>query len=495
MRWLAAGVLFAAGMVGAQTSVPPSSSAVIQDAPQLSPQAAYDEASRPVDIVHRAVGNWSEVEQASLAVAVEKAKAACGARSPYQYTGEDLLAYARLCSFAQMWEPVQQAATGYLIAQSAATPEEKRTGFPNLSLAFDYVVQASLQLKNPVNAFGTAQTMLRTVAYDDLVSEAVNGVVRYVQLIQTNEALTLLEQRQPVLLAMLRARGATAATSAAGQGFAVADGLFPSSRPPLAVHELYADAIELPAMQQFAREPAKAAASYAALEAALPHALSADDAVLVAAVRRQYVLLGAPLPAIAASASLLDTASHKAPDLNGKKAGAAAFLLFPYWCAQCVAMNPHFNDVRVALEAEGVQFYALLAEAKPWPTATKVVIKSSARGGASALRPGKSQGAAASHEDVQPGAAPDAADQLMGTATLIVPAETVDTFAATDFPLLIATDGCGLVRYIGVAPENVLVDGGLVYQIAERVLQQWPLRTVRVGGSARVERVCGGLER
>src|SRR5450631_524896 len=114
-----------------------------QPALQLSPQAAYDQAARPLDITRRPVENWSDVEQAALKVATAQAKDACLTRSPYQFKGEDLLAYARLCAFAQQWEPVQQAATSYLIAQGAATPAEQATGFPNLSLAFDYEVQAS----------------------------------------------------------------------------------------------------------------------------------------------------------------------------------------------------------------------------------------------------------------------------------------------------------------------------------------------------------------
>jgi hypothetical protein len=492
MRWLAVGLLFSAGLVCAQTSIPPASSPQIQEAPQLSPQAAYAAASRPLDIVRKPVANWSEVEQAALDVAMRRARVACAERSPHQYAGEDLLDYARLCAFAQSWRQVQQAATGYLIAQSAATPAEKLAGFPNLSMAFDYEVQASLHLKDSTNAFGTAQTMLRTVAYDDLASDAINSVVRYVQLIQTDQALALLEQRQPQLLAMLKARGAPTAPVAATPQAVV---WIASSRPALSIHELYSDAMGLPTMQQFAKKPEESAASFAAVEAVLPAKLSPDDAILTASARRQYKLLGAPLPAIAASASLLNLAFSKAPDLNRKNASAGALLLFPDWCAQCVAMYPLFKEVNNSLKSEGVHFYALLAQANPQPPARKHTAKSPAKGASrsSRLATGAGANAEVDHIAIQVGQSMTAADQLVGTPTLIVPAETVDAFSATDFPLIIVTDGCGIVRYVGLAPENALVEGGVIFQVAERVLQQWPVVVLRtaVGLSIGEERRCG----
>lgn len=483
MRWLGIFLLLLWSVAEAQPAVQATPSPTNEGELQLSPQAAYDQASRPLDIVRRPVGNWSEVEQAALKVAVGEAKIACAARSPYQYQGEDLLTYARLCAFAQSWEQVQQSAMGYLIAHNAATPAEKLTGFPNLSMAFDYEVQASLHLKNTANAFGTAQTMLRTVAYDDLASDAVNSTVRYVQLIQTDEAVVLLEQRQPILLAMLKARGNP--PGLAPPSPAVGDALAASSRPPMSVHDLYADGIALPAMLQFADKPDAAAKSLRELEASLPKNLSPDDTILNAASRRQYNLLGSPLPQITASASLLDLASSAAPDLNRRGAGATALLLFPDWCAQCVAMDTLFMQATAILKRDGFQFYALLAEAGPHPPAAsippvprqiaKTLTKGKPRTRAEKAMPAPSAKPQKAHVEISLGAGPSAAEQLVGTQTLIVPNGLLDTFAATDFPLLVVTDRHGIVRYIGIAPENVLVEGGLIYQVAERVSEQWPV--------------------
>src|ERR1035438_7352305 len=95
-------LLFSPGIAFAQeTSQPPAPSPA--PALQLSPQAAYDQAVRPLDIVRGAAQNWSDSELAALAVAKDLAKASCLARTPDQFAGENLLAYARLCALAQQW--------------------------------------------------------------------------------------------------------------------------------------------------------------------------------------------------------------------------------------------------------------------------------------------------------------------------------------------------------------------------------------------------------
>ena len=475
MRWLPVLLLsFFLRLADAQNAPPhppppsPSSPASSpQPALQLSPQAAYDLAARPLDITRRPVENWSDVEQAALKVATAQAKEACLARTPFQFTGEDLLAYARLCAFAQQWEPVQQAATSYLIAQRTADPAVQATGFPNLAMAFDYEVQASLHLGNHNNAFGTAQTMLRTVPYDDLTSDATNAVARYVQLLQTDQAISLLAQRQPILLALLKANAAPGKAAAT------------SAHPPLSMHELYADAIDLPAMQQFANHTKDAADSFAELEAALPSTLSPDDTIMTGDSRRQYLLLGQRLPAIPATASLLEPPFAAPHDLNTKFGTATVFLLFPNWCAQCVRMGSNFFTTAAArLAPNGVHFYGLLAQADPGlpipKPAPKVAAKPvSTAAGAKPARPTVPAGGIP-HVEVTISAAPNPAEVLMGTPTLVVPPATIDTFVATDFPLIIVTDFRGIVRYIQPAPDNALVRDGLIDQLADRVTQQWP---------------------
>jgi hypothetical protein len=464
MRRLAVLLLLCPCFAAAQQAATPPSPL------QLSPQAAYDEAIHPLDIVRSAAQNWSDSELAALAVAEDLAKTSCLARTSDQFTGEDLLAYAKLCALAQQWQFVKKAGTNYLIARNAASPADQLMGFPGLSLAFDYVIQASLHLGDPVNAFGTAQTMLRTVPYDALASDATNAVVRYVQLIQTDEAVALLSQRQPLLLALLRAHARPVAAPAQ------------SPHPSLTIHDLYADAIALPAMLQFANNSDAARANFTELEVAVPGNLSPDDAILIAALRRQYLLLGAPLPQIPASAWLLDTATFAPPhDLNNKFGSGTILLLFPDWCAQCVAVGQNFRPAAERLNKSAVYFYALLAQADPKPPAPKEAPKlplkpSPSTGVKGAKTPSPpSAKTATPHADIELTVKPIPSELLLATPTLIVPMETLSTFVATDVPLLIATDHDGIVRYIRPAPDNALVQNGLIDQIADRIREQWPV--------------------
>jgi hypothetical protein len=234
-------------------------------------------------------------------------------------------------------------------------------------------------------------------------------------------------------------------------------------------------------MLQFHNEPDAAAASFAELDAALPPNLSPDDAILTAASRRQYKLLGAPLPAIAAAAWLWDTPFTVLPRGFGTNFGAATILLlFPDWCAQCVSMGPQFTTGFASLGANNVRFYALLAQANQKPPtlleASRLTVTSISGGPPKASRTPASSPSKPDtpHVDVKISAAPTGMELLMGTPTLIVPRETLNTFVATDFPLLIAADHDGIVRYIQPAPENAMVSGGLVEQVAERIQQQWP---------------------
>lgn len=454
--------------------------AAAQTTPQLSPQAAYDQAARPLDIVRRDPGNWSDVEITAFKIASANADVECGRRSPGQFAGEDLLAFARLCAFGQNWKPVQDAATSYLVAYYAAAPADKLTGFPNLATAFDYKVQADLHLHQSDEAFGTCQTMLRTVPYDDQVSEATNATVRYVQLIHTDQAIILLAQRQPILLAPIEARATpapmtppTAATPGPTTPVPATPNPATSAHPPLSIHELYADAIQLPAMQQFDAKPDAAAASFAELEASLPAGLSPDDTILTAASRRQYKLLGAPLPAITTWAWLLQP-TPTLPKLDQNLGAGTELFLFPEWCAQCVAMGRQFMYAALSLNQNDLRFFGMLAQTAPPVAATPKSAPLTTRLGAThtAKPPAAKAEAPAAALTALP--KPTPADLLAGTPTLIVPSETVDSFVATDYPLVIATDHDGIVRALIVAPDTALVAGGLVEQLAEHILSHWP---------------------
>ncbi len=67
---------------------------------------------------------------------------------------------------------------------------------------------------------------------------------------------------------------------------------------------------------------------------------------------------------------------------------------------------------------------------------------------------------------------PDA--RLEGTPTVAVPNETLNSFVATDFPLLIVVDHDGIIRALQVAPEDALTPGGDIDQLAHHIADTWP---------------------
>jgi hypothetical protein len=426
---------------------------------QLSPQAAYDQAVRPLDITRRSPQNWSEVELAALKVAREQAKPACAARNPDEFAGDDLVALAHLCAFAQMWQPVHQAAAKYVLAAQAATAELDSKGMIALATAFDYKVQASLNLNDPDDAVATTQTMLRTVPYDEFASEATNSTLHYIHFIRIPQALQLLAQRQAILLELIK-------------GYALkADA--PAAQPRLPVHALYADALALPAMQQFTNRLEDAEKSHAELETALPAALSSEDGMFIEEKRRQYLLLGKHLPTLKPMGSLLTPDAPLPENLNTRFTQANVFLLFPDWCNQCIAMV--FNGAarpKQLLEERHALFFPLMAQVDPPEKRAKPAIRDvplpSSRSG-KGPQPGEKL-----HVDQQLAikSTPDA--RLEGTPTVVVPMETLDAFAAVDFPLIVATDHNGVVRFVQVAQEDALTPGGEIDQIVMHIADTWP---------------------
>ncbi len=419
-----------------------------QAPPQLSPQAAYEQAARPVDIVHGSIGNWSDSEQAALAVAIEQAREGCAARSANQFTGDDLLAFARLCTLGQQWFTGREAATLYINAQpQAAAPPAV---MPGLTQAYAFKINASLRLDDSLMALTSSREMLSAVAYTELTSEATTATIRYLQVIHSNDALSLLIQRQPILLSLIRAQSTPNPSTATAQ-------------QPLALHALYADAMELPAQLQFDGQSETAAASVVELEAALPANLAPDDSILIAESRRQYDLIGKPFwPAIASFGTI-------PPNLKDASGSATVLLLFPDWCAQCVRMGLQFADAVLRLGADGARFIALLAQAAPPPVPPPPAAKPVTPSRPKPAHPVPQQAI----EPVTP-QPKTAAELLSGTPTTVVSSETLKNFAATNFPFLIVADHRGIIRFLQPVPENALVRGGLVDQVVARVLVQWP---------------------
>ncbi|WP_263381597.1 hypothetical protein [Granulicella arctica] len=396
--------------------------------PQLSPQAAYDEVTKPLEITRRSIGNWSDAETGALGIAVKQASEQCSTRSPDHFAGDDLIAFARLCALGQQW-PIVSSAAGRYITNTDPTK-------PQLAQAYAYQIDANLHANDPKAALASSQAMLKAVPYEALADEATDEALHYLQLAFTPDALTLYADREPLILALLAERKAS-----------------PNAVP---IHKLYTNGLAFAALQQLAGSAVDAAVTVKDVDTALATVtpLPNDESILIADARRQYALLGKPLPRIRLSVSLYSPT--ETPRINRDYGASTVLFLFPDWCAQCIRMGQAFLPALFRISEKDVHLYGLLAQptppvAAPPKTTPKLAL-----------------------EPTAPIAPKTPAEILRGTPTLIVPPETLAEFAATDFPLLIATDPKGIIRFIQPASENALNPGDFLDQVIDHIALKWP---------------------
>ena len=293
---------------------------------------------------------------------------------------------------------------------------------PKTFLAEAYVaeVEAYLRLKQESAALVQALAMLDRVPYNAETGECIDEALAYMRFVHTSDAIELAKARQPLLLVMLRSSAippaASSAAIASGGAPTAASGL---SQTGLSIHDLYSSGLALPTLEQLANEPQQAQSAMAALEAALPSSLGGDDALLIAQARTHYALLGKPLTGIAPLTSL-SMPVNRVPKLpaNGT---ITAMLLFPDWCAPCVRLGPQLPQTVFTVEGHSAYLYALLAETVPPRTPDPKLTNT-------AFNPAFS------------------AAGLAETPTVTVRADTLNRFAASDYPLLLLTDSRGILR-------------------------------------------------
>jgi hypothetical protein len=151
----------------------------------------------------------------------------------------------------------------------------------------------------------------------------------------------------------------------------------------------------------------------------------------------------------------------------------AVFLLFPDWCNQCIAMGPDATQKGRELAADhNVRLFLLMAQAKPIEKLEPATLKSvplSTKAAKAAVSQGQQL-----HVEQQVKIKTDPDALLLGTPTVVVPNETLNNFAAMDFPLIIATDHNGIVRWVDQAPDKALDPEGEIDQIVKHILATWP---------------------
>jgi hypothetical protein len=218
--------------------------------------------------------------------------------------------------------------------------------------------------------------------------------------------------------------------------------------PTSPIHAIFERSLKLAADEQFYADPQAASATIIQIDAALaklpPQPAAEREAI--AQARRQYNLLGAPLPFIPLAESLF--APNETPRINTNYGSATILLLFPGTCSSCVEMARGLRSALFRDSEQNVHLYGLMA--------TPIPVKAA------------------------PGAQPLPVDPtspaaiLRGTPTLLIAQQTLAQFGATAYPFVIATDSHGIVRYVGPAPQIPLMPGSFVDQLAAHIARLWP---------------------
>ena len=413
------------GLLHAQATPPPATTAPMtpppaadalqatpQAPPPLSPGAIYRDATHPLDVVRGSLDNWSDAELSALNVGIRRAREACAQANAESFTGDDLYDLARLCSFGQDWNDANTAASRYLDSRAE----------PHRAQAYALSMNALVKMNGVDVAIQTARQMLRTLPYDSEVAFAIRFMKDYLEQSGNPEAVKLAAQEHPAIVQAISAGGPLKAT----WGDAV-----------MTVGALYQSAMQLAFLDRYTGDDAGASTAVSDLESSLSAGtgLGPEDKKLIAAVRAQYRLLGQHVPDVKVVRSLQSPTAKAKIDAN--YGAATVLVLFPGWCPQCRRMMRTLTEFARVNKGMPIHALGLMFEEES---------DSSPQG---------------SHEDVN--------RELLGTATLLVPPDTAQLFAAIDYPLGIVLDAKGIIRFLGVLPSDAFNGNGYINKVIERM--------------------------
>lgn len=419
-KWLIAALVATFGMqclLHAQTNppAPPVAQAPILQVPDTaaapaetaraavkSPNAIYKEAMHPLDVVRSSLDNWSDAELGALTVGMHRAQEACAQTRPENYTGDDLFDLARLCSFGQDWRRADTAALRYV--ESGAETHRAQ--------AYALRLNALVHLESADLASRTAQEMLQKLPYDAEVAYALRYLEDYLDQAGNSVGFRLAVIEHGYLVQALQQNGPLKAT----RGDAV-----------IGMGALYEWGMRLAFLQRYVGDDDGAATTVAELDAALPKSspLSAEDQQRIDAIASQYKLLGTRLPEVNVVQSLQSPTAKARIDPNFGT--ATVLVLFPDWCMQCRRMMKTLTEFAVVNHDTPIHAYGLMFSANP---------------------------------KTSPSTHPENVKDVQGTATLVVPATTAQTFGGVEFPLGIVVDQDGLIRFIGTIPGDAFNGDG-----------------------------------
>jgi thiol-disulfide isomerase/thioredoxin len=366
----------------------------------------------PLDVVRRSLDNWSDAELGALAVGMHKAKDACDAAKPEDYSGDDLYDLARLCALGQEWNATNTAALDYV----ASHLEAHRTQ------AYALSVNALVHINAIDLAVQTTHEMLGRVPYDAEAAYALRYMKDYLEQASNPLALKLSAEEHPAIVAAL----AQNMPLKAEHGDAV-----------MSVGALYESAMELAFLDRYNGDDSAAQVVAADVEDALKAtaALTAEDKQRIGAVGTRYGLLGARLPNVKVLRAL-ESPTAKA-QIDTHFASATVLVLFSDWCGGCRKMMKTLTEFAGVNKDTPIHAYGLV-----FADDSVIPVQSA-------------------HEEIF--------KALRGTATLVVPDTTAQTFGATDYPLGIVLDRMGRIRFVDSLPGDAFNGGGYIEKVIQRM--------------------------
>ena len=373
------------------------------------PGAIYEQAMHPLDIVRQSLDNWSDSELAALHLGMKMAHDACDKMDPDDYTKDDLYDLAHLCAFGQDWNPANTAAQRYLRSKA---PEHR-------AQAYAISIGAFVRMDAIDLALATTREMLEYQPYDAEVAYAVRYMKDFLESAGDPEALNLASEEHSRIIDAL-SKG-TPLKAIHGDAV-VSTGL------------LYETAMKAAFFARYAGEDAQAATYLGDVERALPQntTLTAEDRQEIDNVSLQYHLLGTKLDPFPVARSYKSATARA--KLETDSGAASAFVVFPDWCVQCKKMIPAIAQFGIANAANQYYAYTLVF-----------------------------------HQAGETSAA-DSQRELLGTDALEISEETVRTFGATDYPLGIVVDHAGIIRFIGILPNDAFNAGGYMERVIKRMV-------------------------
>ena len=395
---------------------PPPPPATPNAAPAAPPQtdaqlpgAIYKEAMHPLDVVRQSLGNWSDSELSALGIGMHMAHEACDKMSPNDYTGDNLYDLAHLCAFGQDWNLANTAAQLYLRNR---TPEHRAQAFAISVSAYVHINALDL-------ALATTREMLRSLPYDAEVAYTMRYMKDDLEVVGSPEALNLAAQEHEKIISAL-----SAGTPLRAQyGEAVAN-----------VGALYAMAMEAAFFERYAGDNAQAAIFANDVEQAVPKdaPLTAEDHQEIDSVELQYHLLGARLKQIPLIRSFKSPAAK--PQIDENFGAATVLVVFPDWCVQCRKMMPVMTQFAEVNSKTPIHAYGLL------------------------------------FRETGEDSPPNLQKELLGTNVLEISADSAHSFGLSDYPLGIVVDHAGIVRFIGVLPDDAFNGGGYIEKVISRMV-------------------------